>query len=324
MQHTKISRFPLMPIARKRLIANTLLSWSRNPRIRTAGKDEPRSSLGEIARRCAGAEGAAMSPIDALQAQLDPASGHSEFLDILGDFGRQLVLEAYLARRPHQAFVRETGDLHSTSGLTLHATERSRCLGARQLADLDLYAVGRQFTLLGTELASFETGAVFTILERNAELADGCRLFTPERGNDLLGQGDIDDALLQARDALVGITQDEAINDALFALSGEGPHTPLRQRPENAVVAIAPCHTDNQSLPAGTARVANPFRDMSSWFMARCPQVAPAIELAFGDEMRGPQISVVPDRGGIRVDGTILFGARVVDPTAIVRTRLAA
>lgn len=324
MHQTKISRFPIMPEARKRLISNTLLSWAKSPKINISGPSGQLPSLGDIARRCSGPEGAIFTPEQALEAHLDPSSGHSDFIDILAEFGRTIAHQAYLKQRPHAAFVHQTEALENSTGFAEHHVERMRGVSLRDLLVSDLYAVAHKFALLGTELASAETATVFSLLQANPEWDDGQPVFSRMRGNDLLGERKPEQDLVAWRDELVGISNEQVMDDILRALSSSNGYTSLRDRRENQIIAVRPHGTHDVELPSNTVAVTNPFRDVDSWFMMRNPQTAPAIELAFGAGRAMPGIQIKACGGGVEAIGQIRFGAKVANPGAMTRMRVAA
>lgn len=323
MHQTKISRFPIMPEPRKRMISNTLLGWAQSPKTSMEGAHGRMPTLADIAKRCSGVEGRHFSPEQALEAHLDPASGHSDFIDILADFGRNLAHHAYLNHRPHAAFVNQT-EAPGAPEHFKHQVARKRDVSFRDLIVSDLYAVGHKFTLLGTEIASSETATVFSLLQTNPDWEDGQPIFSRMRGNDLLGHDAPEQDLVSCRDALVGFSHEQIMDDILGGLASAKGYVQLRDRRENQIVAVKPRGCSCVQLPTNTLEVANPFRDVSSWYMMRDPQIQPGLDLSFAQGQMLPRIEIKPSESGIEALGALQFDTRVANPGSMIRMRIAA
>lgn len=317
--NTKTTRFPIIPEARMRLIANTLMAWSKSPRIRVPGKGDQRPTLGEIARRCSGAEGASLTAEQALEAHLDPNSGQSGFLDVVSQFGAALAREAYLRQRPHMSFSTQADDLGTLENLERRNVDRRRHLTFGDLLNGDLYAIGHKFALLGTELASAETQTVFSMLQANPVLDDGRRLFCGARNNEHTYMPGQTADLASARDALIGLGQGESVIDTLGRLAQGADYLPVRERAENRIIAISPSGEDQAFLANNAKNQKHPFRGDLEWYFFRSPEVRPAIHLAFEHHQSLPEICLSIEGDGIAARGILTFGIQVLDASAAVR-----
>mgnify|MGYP001332569611 CR=1 FL=1 len=323
MQHARISRFPAIPEHRKKLIADTLVSWSGRATMRPV-EAKGSGSIAEMAQRCSGAEGRRMTAREALEAHLDPASGHSDFLDILQRFCAQLVLKAYHARRPHAGLVATRSAEHFGNDVEVLREKRERIITMDELAGDDLYGIAHRISMLGTMMASIETGAVFGLLERSPLLTDGQYAFSIGRNNDHLFPGNLNGAALSDyRDRLLGIDLDEAIGDTLAQLSGR-QHQPLRRRPENRVVAVIPSGQRPDDLSADLEVLENPLRGVQPFYLMRAAEGFMPIELSFEKRQSGPRIDIGRHQLGLNVAAHLAVGTRITGPEGMCRLRMAA